>query len=328
MAVRKEYILKNKRTINTTISAMKCFKQCRRRFFFSYIENLKPVSTPKPLSFGRAIHTGIEKLLSGSKIEEAITATLLAFNDENGVIDHLELQYEQSKVKACLEAFNRECDYSNWKVIELEKEFKVSLGYGKYFRGKIDALVDINNKIYILEHKTASQIGEKYLHNLLWDEQASAYLYAMDELGFEISGMFYNIIQKPTPKPALATSQENRKYKKDGSLYANMRDKDERPSEYFIRLQEWYLKESRFTQHFVYRTREQINNAKTQFVSVMKDMRLAEVNDSFYPNPQACNILGCWAESLCLDYTPEMAEHNPNFTKKIQTHEELAEVKK
>ena len=46
----------------------------------------------------------------------------------------------------------------------------------------------------------------------------------------------YDVIRKPTIRPYKATPEENRKYKKDGTLYAGQHEHDENPHEWEARL--------------------------------------------------------------------------------------------
>lgn len=100
-------------------------------------------------------------------------------------------------------------------------------------------------KLYAVEHKTSGEdigLGSTYWKRLTLDSQISNYYVGARALGYEPSGMLYDVIRKPTLQPYEATPLESRKYtlptKKEPipRLYANQRERDETPLEYKERL--------------------------------------------------------------------------------------------
>ena len=61
-------------------------------------------------------------------------------------------------------------------------------------------------------------------------------MHAARRLGYEVETVLYDVLKKPGMRPHKATPMESRKYKADGSLYANQRDKHETPDEWRARL--------------------------------------------------------------------------------------------
>jgi len=98
--------------------------------------------------------------------------------------------------------------------------------------------------VYVLERKTTSEdlsLAGVYWRRLGIDAQVSLYLAAARALGFDAIGVLYDALRKPDLLPLKATPVELRKYtkptKKDpvSRLYANQREVDETPDEYFRR---------------------------------------------------------------------------------------------
>ena len=107
--------------------------------------------------------------------------------------------------------------------------------------GKIDAIAKdkATGKHIIVEHKTTSQDigpGSDYWKKLPIDGQVSGYYVGASTLGYEVDVCLYDVIRKPTIRPYKATPEENRKYKKDGTLYAGQHEHDEDPHEWEARL--------------------------------------------------------------------------------------------
>lgn len=140
--------------------------------------------------------------------------------------------------------------HERWKdepyaVLGVEQEFRAPLinpDTGAASRtwqlaGKLDALVrDLTDgRVLIVEHKTTSADvgpGTDYIKRLRLDGQVSIYFEGAAALGLEPAACLYDVLVKPGQRPLKATPIENRKYTKDGRLYAAQRDRDETAAEY------------------------------------------------------------------------------------------------
>lgn len=321
----------NTRIQKLTTSQVKCFKTCRKRYFLEYVEMLKPVETPRALEIGTLYHKGLEVLLKSGSIELAISELHKAVRYD---MDPYQDEITYLTVKQMVLAFNRSSGWRDWHIVSIERPFEVSTGYAKRLLGKIDGIVkktegdNLGN--YLIEHKTTSQWGtdgSTYLHNLLWDEQSTNYLYAHSKMledgsltGESVKGVFYVIVEKPTIKPYKATPFDQRKYTKDGALYKNQHETDESPADFECRLAEWYLSECRVHTTFVYRTPEDIKEHIHDYNMVLRDIAACEREGTYYRNPEACKILPCPYRPKCLDNVPDT---DCLFVRKAARNEEL-----
>lgn len=299
-----------------TTSMVKCFKTCRKRYKYEYIDLLKPRVKPQALDIGTMYHAMLEQYA----IKGDINIPLPDQVDE----------YNFVVAKAMANAYVEFITDKKIEFVEVELPFIVAIGYGKRLRGKIDAVIVRNGEVFLLEHKTTSQYGDNYLSSLLWEEQATNYLFAFNKLiehgevqgiSQKALGMFYIIAEKPTIKPYKATPVEQRKYKKDGSLYANQREYDESLEDFEKRLQEWYRAEERVHINYVYRTPDELTSHVKDLNLMIKDMIYAEKEETFYRNPEACKILPCPYRDLCLTEDQEIRE--VLFVTKTKKNEEL-----
>lgn len=317
------------RLVKLSTSQVKCFKTCRRRYYLEYIENLKPVETPKALAVGTLYHAGLELLLKGGSLEDAQhkVAELETLNCIEKDLDYDPVQV----VIVCemLRAWHNSSGYQTWHVLAVEKSFEVTTGYAKRLIGKIDGEIihPETGKPYLIEHKTTSVWGEDYLHNLLWDEQSTNYLYAHQRMlddgvidGAAVEGIFYDVVEKPKLKPYSATPAELRKYIKDGSLYKGQRDTDEDIDSFRARVRAWFEERPRVHTAYVYRTPAEIEERIRDFNLCVKDIAAAERNQTWYRNPAACQVLSCPYRPKCLENRPDT---DCLFSKKIKTNEEL-----
>ncbi len=291
-------------------SKIRCFKECRRKYWFRYIESLEPIVKAVPLALGKAVHTGLEIIDRGGHIEQAETAINLQYKDwpeeDTGIIP--------AHALAIVSGYNT-CAALDWETIDMESRFEVHCGKGRRLVGYFDGIIKRNGHRYILERKTARTVDEKYLHNLLWDEQASIYAFAASELGLEVSGILYDIIQKASISRLMATPKDDRKYYAEsaanrklnrvGKMYENQRENDEPDEAYIERLQECYKEPERYTRHLVTRNKAQLESLSEDVRAVALDITVTEREERWYRNPSACQIFGCPYRSLCLEDTPE-----------------------
>jgi PD-(D/E)XK nuclease superfamily len=88
-----------------------------------------------------------------------------------------------------------------WEVIEAEKWVEVPLG-PYLFRAKIDLLVRIRGHLWVIDHKTASNMPNQREHDL--DDQFGLYVWALRQLGLPVLGCIYNVAltrrNKKTPQ--------------------------------------------------------------------------------------------------------------------------------
>ena len=150
-----------------TASMLTTYKKCRRRFFFEYIENLRPSVTPEALEIGTNYHEQLSMVLSGGKPDVSTLPGIMA------------------------DAFNRFLPWKDWGITETEKEFIVPIGGGHELAGKIDAIAEGG---LVVEHKTTGYaIDEKYMRKLELDDQINCYLLATNT-----DRVLYTVCQKPT----------------------------------------------------------------------------------------------------------------------------------
>lgn len=159
--------------------------------------------------------------------------------------------------------------------------------------GKIDVVVNIDGEMFNMEHKsTSSPIdpGSTYWTRLRMDPQVSTYHRGAEILGYDVMGSIYDVAKKPTLRPYRATPMDKRKYKADGSLYANMRAEDETPSQYGERVRQSIIADPN-----AYYQRGEVTRLDEDIIEHMKDtwlsarnIRDSELANSHPRNPDAC----------------------------------------
>ena len=234
-----------------TISEGRCFQGCARKHHIRYDQGIRPVESAGPLRFGHLIHTGLESWWKsqGDALQDAFAALQedAHKSSQEAPID----AYGLVTAEEMLRLYDARWGAENYEVLAVEVEFRTELrnpATGAASRtydlgGKIDAVCrDLSTgRVLIVEHKTSSEDitpGSAYWKKLRLDNQVSTYFVGARSLGFDASACLYDVLLKPGLKPKRATPEADRKYTKEGKLYANQRLEDESPEEFRIRLRE------------------------------------------------------------------------------------------
>lgn len=194
-------------------------------------------------------------------------------------------------------------DMERYEVLAVEAEFRAPLKNPETgapsrtwsLGGKLDVVVRdlLEQRNAVVEHKTATGDvgpGSDYLKRLRLDGQVSVYYAGGDALGFPIGACLYDVLVKPGLRPYKATPVEARKFKKDGTLYANQRDRDETPEEYRARLVEAVVADPNayFQRADVVRLEEEMRDAMADVWDLGRVMRESELAGRAPRNPDAC----------------------------------------
>ena len=59
--------------LQVSYSQVSCFKDCRKKYKFRYIEGLVPKKTKGFLTIGKAVHKAIEAYYGGSNAEQQVS---------------------------------------------------------------------------------------------------------------------------------------------------------------------------------------------------------------------------------------------------------------
>lgn len=224
-----------------TASRLKDARACLRLDRLRNVECVRPVREDEAARFGTLMHLALEAWWRTSSPADRLDAALAALAVEADPFD-------RARAEALIRGYDARWGGEQYEVLAVEQHFQTDLvnpdtgASSKTFRlaGKIDAVVrDSDGRVLIVEHKTSSEDigpGSEYWRRLQIDGQVSTYYAGAQSLGYDVAGCLYDVIGKPALRPYEATPPEKRKYKADGSLYANQRDRAETPDEFLLRL--------------------------------------------------------------------------------------------
>lgn len=331
--------LYEKPLVELTQSAMSSFTGCKQRYVFRYLMLLRRKGFNINLVTGSAVHAGLEVLIDPAdptpmnqralKVEQAIHRTFdkVLEKDGNLVLGREDkLEHGRAQALAILDAwwiiFGD--DIRKWNF--LHKEMKVRSQEGADLSsplwargaGMVDGVVqDELGHIWLLEHKTRSQLGNLDVLGLELDFQALWYLYlcyyVLPQRGItnlRPMGFLYNAMQKPQHKLNSKGIKDLRERMRNAMV--------ESPSKYFA-IEPIIVEEAT------------IERAARDFHKIV-----AEIDnlgpDNVFRNTRACDDYGgCPYRSLCRERAdasdPESVLTLPsmNMYEIAMPHEELEE---
>lgn len=200
-----------------TFSSFNMFRNCPRAYKFKVLDWLSPIQKNENLLFGSIVHKCLEIWYQTGDAkavyryidncfphrEEFLDKTIKTINPFYG-LDQKEMYF---KITAMMDGYFLRYPQENFTVQDVEMCFTgdifnpLSGAESKSFKmsGKIDMLVREKNtdRMFLIEHKTAADIGENYLSKLPCDTQISLYSLMIEQTqGIKIDGIIYNILGK------------------------------------------------------------------------------------------------------------------------------------
>lgn len=136
--------------------ALSLFRHCPKEYFWRIVKQLAPKGVSPALSFGLAIHEALAKT--------SISDALLAFNKSFGECSGDEKRNTnvgEALVRGYFSRYGRTEGTIflpfGLRVLESEISFSITIGPALY-EGRIDKIVEVDGKAFILEHKTTSYL--------------------------------------------------------------------------------------------------------------------------------------------------------------------------
>lgn len=299
-------------TVEITQSELVSLADCPKKWDFKYNRLLRPKQKSVKLVLGSAIHEGIESFYTqrGDPVDVVRQYCQKVFDDadQRGLLIDDEYQITLQKSEAIMKAYLKRYknDLDIYKVLEVEKTFRVHLVDDIYLNGKIDRRMQDrrSNVIYPTESKTAASWDED-VNRLMLDFQVSVYSWVESKLYDLDSVMFlYDVIRKPA-----------------------LRIKKNEDLEIFLNRIETSLLEEADTYFFrtkVSRSRNEINRTYDELVIRARDLVRRRQTGEVYRNPSDACFWKCDHRALCLEDTIDMEQ--ALYVKMDVPHQELRET--
>jgi hypothetical protein len=203
------------------------FLNCRKKWYYSWVEKITPKRPDNKLFIGTAFHKWLENYYNNecSKLSaDMLTSVWMNEQDTSGM-EQTELDDMIKLLKGLAENYDNEYQHNDslWKILATELEFLIKLDEGIYMTGTIDLVYEVGGKIRFADHKTVASLS-MYEEKSKMDRQISRYWWALKQIaagigkvkdrnpavnrwisfpeleGKEIEGFDYNLIAKDVPK--------------------------------------------------------------------------------------------------------------------------------
>lgn len=178
---------------------------CPKKQYFRYVLGMEPPEFAEALWFGSLIHEALETWHYTNSLNAVQTT----------IDQHCHSQLDDPKIKhlwhhahAMMYCYAKKRPTEDFEVVDLEVPFIGPIFNPKtgghstllWFAGKADGVVRLpNGDLYLLEHKTASQVDGGYIDKLWEDFQILLYsLYLTFFRDLPIKGILYNVLTKRT----------------------------------------------------------------------------------------------------------------------------------
>ena len=198
--------------IKWSVSQLKLFRKCKRKWFWKYALGLRPHYRASALMIGSAFHETLEqwygskrssmKKIVAKKTKE-IEAEAIANCDYYDQAEYDKMMTLIKTLDGMLIGYSKRyaAERKKWNIIKdfIEAEAIVDLGEFD-FHFKIDLLVKAaKKKAFLVEHKSAAIIGDSYIERLPLDAQVRGYIFgATHKKGFNVnvSDVIYDVVKK------------------------------------------------------------------------------------------------------------------------------------
>lgn len=159
-------------------------------------------------------------------ILDAIDQECLVFRDNGSTVGDRTRHFVYGMVRAYIDIYREE----PFSVVSVEEEFRIpfsrlvedispalacqEIGFNSEWSwaGKIDAVVDYEGSVFILEHKTtASPIDNDdgvFWSSMEMSGQVASYMLALFDQGVQVAGTIYDAVRKPAIRPRKITKSE------------------------------------------------------------------------------------------------------------------------
>lgn len=311
-----------------TTSSANAYRACNRLYQLRYVEGVRSREKAHALHFGTLWHGLQEEWWRTRSCADAF-----AWLTRQPDVD----PFDRVKLRELMRGYDARWGDSGLRAVRIEQEFSAPLinpetgAPSRTFQlaGKKDLIAEDAEGVWLVEHKTSGAditAGSDYWMALRMDSQVSNYYVGARANGHDILGCIYDVVAKPKMKPAKATPAESRKYKKDGTLYANQRDRDETPEEYEARLREHIAAnpDAYYQRAPVVRLEAEEREAARDMWHTARAIRDSERLGSWPRNPQACFRWhrACDYWDVCTGQADIADEHR---FERVRPHEELSE---
>ena len=172
--------------MRTSYSMWSLFRNCRRAARFRYLDRIVPIERNPNLAFGSLIHECLETWHRDRDLEAVLEQIDTACAGRHASEDE---RRDWHCARAMMTGYAKAYPTEEFEVVALEHVFDADIVNPKSgatsrsftISGKVDGIVRMDGKYFLLEHKTAAQLGGDYLERLWCDLQIRLYSHFVEQ---------------------------------------------------------------------------------------------------------------------------------------------------
>lgn len=262
-------------------------KQCWKKYDWKYNHGLEPIDQGPALKLGVIVHDALYNYFSGMTPEN-----VSKFIDDKFLEEASRVEQSEKEEIVVLDAIARGMwdsypkDMLQFQSILPEHPFSIDFN-GMPIEGRLDGLVQKDDKWWVREVKTTSLGHRQFKERTEISDQAVLYYWAARKLGFPVVGIMYDALHKPLLKK---THRENGE---EFALRIRL-DYKARPDHYFQR-------------EYVYKTDVDIAHFEEDMASFQRDLIIKKEHGGYYRNQNSCLSFHseCAYKKICFMERPD-----------------------
>lgn len=173
-------------------SEVEAFGQCEKKWSYAHLDQLEPVTQSAALGKGNAGHFILEHFLKAIKAgadntEARKTAINLLYEED---FEHTIMGEAITIAKPWMEHVFPKL---GWKIVEVEKEFRLTIDEDLVYPFKIDLLAEIRGELVLVDHKFVYDCYDTNTISLM--PQMPRYIGAMRMMDIPVTRGIYNFLR-------------------------------------------------------------------------------------------------------------------------------------
>ena len=173
-------------------SEVEAFGQCEQKHDYAHVQQLEPVTQGRALVRGNAGHHFQEMFLKAIKDEMSTAAAT-----KHAVNDLYDTDYEPDIIGEVLKITKPWCEFVwptlGWKVVDVEKEFRLTIDERLVYPFKVDAIVEHRGELKLVDHKFVYDPYDATTIRLM--PQMPRYIAALRMMGIPVVSGIYNFMR-------------------------------------------------------------------------------------------------------------------------------------
>lgn len=174
-------------------SEVEAFGQCEQKHNFAHVQQLQPVTSSLALERGNAGHfimeTFLQAIINGADNTEAFKHAYKELGDH----DDYSLEVISTIIGFTKPWFEHVWPKLGWKVLAVEKEFRLSIDDRLVYPFKVDAIIEVRGEMKIVDHKFVADPYADTTIRLM--PQMPRYIGALNMMDLPVTGGIYNFIR-------------------------------------------------------------------------------------------------------------------------------------